>query len=195
MTQTNHLSDRNYEERREQIKKAALKVFASRGIAGTKISMIAAEAGISQGLTYRYFQSKEELFTLLVQEAIDEAQTSIRNVPSLPGTPLEQIKALTRDMLDDTHKHYFLLIQQAQTSAGVPEQAKQAVSKYRPQDTMDLLVPIFVKGQELGEFGEGDPQNLLFLYFSVVTGLMIQETHVGEGYWQREVDRLIKLLT
>ncbi|WNQ10783.1 TetR/AcrR family transcriptional regulator [Paenibacillus aurantius] len=195
MTQTNNPAERNYDERREQIKKAALKVFAGRGIAGTKISMIAAEAGISQGLTYRYFQSKEELFTLLVQEAIDEAQTAIRNVPLLPGTPLEQFKELTRNMLDDTHKHYFLLIQHAQTSEGVPEQAKRAVSRYHPQDTMDLLVPIFVKGQELGEFGEGDPRQLLFLYFSVVTGLMIQEIHVGDGYWQREVDRLIKLLT
>ncbi|MFH5183786.1 TetR/AcrR family transcriptional regulator [Paenibacillus sp. TAB 01] len=195
MTQKNTPDDRSYDERREQIRKAALKVFACHGIAGTKISMIAAEAGISQGLTYRYFQSKEELFTLLVQEAIDEAQASIRNVPFLPGTPLEQFKALTRNMLDDTNKHYFLLVQQAQRAEGVPEQAKLAISRYHPQDTMDLLVPIFVKGQELGEFSEGDPRQLLFLYFSVVTGLMIQETPMGEGYWQLVVDRLIKLLT
>jgi TetR/AcrR family transcriptional regulator of autoinduction and epiphytic fitness len=195
MSQTNNPSDRNQDERREQIKKAARKVFATKGIAGTKISMIASEAGISQGLTYRYFQSKEELFTLLVHEAVEEAQASIRNVPLLPGTPLEQFKMLTWNMLDDTHKHYFLLIQQAQTAEGVPEQAKLAISRYQPQDTMDLLVPIFIKGQELGEFGEGDPRQLLFLYFSVVTGLMIQETHAGKGYWQGEVDRLIKLLT
>ncbi|MEC0264925.1 TetR/AcrR family transcriptional regulator [Paenibacillus anseongense] len=195
MSQTNHTTESKNDERREQIKKAALKVFASKGIAGTKISMIAAEAQISQGLTYRYFQSKEELFTLLVQDAVEEAQTSIRNVPLLPGTPLEQFKALTWSMLDDTNKHYFLLIQQAQTAEGVPEQAKLAISRYRPQDTMDLLVPIFEKGQELGEFGEGEPRQMLFLYFSVVTGLMIQETHAGKGYWQREVNRLIKLLT
>ncbi|MDU0201067.1 TetR/AcrR family transcriptional regulator [Paenibacillus sp. MAH-36] len=195
MSQTNHTTESKNDERREQIKKAALKVFASKGIAGTKISMIAAEAQISQGLTYRYFQSKEELFTLLVQDAVEEAQTSIRNVPILPGTPLEQFKALTWSMLDDTNKHYFLLIQQAQTAEGVPEQAKLAISRYRPQDTMDLLVPIFEKGQELGEFGEGEPRQMLFLYFSVVTGLMIQETHAGKGYWQREVNRLIKLLT
>lgn len=40
-----------HDERREQIKKAALKVFARHGINGTKMSMIAAEAGISQGLS------------------------------------------------------------------------------------------------------------------------------------------------
>lgn len=194
MSQTNNPPDRNQDERREQIKRAALKVFANKGITGTKISMIAAEAGISQGLTYRYFQSKEELFSLLVHEAVEEAQASIRNAPLLPGTPLEQFKTLTVNMLDDTHKHHFLLIQQAQSTEGVPEQAKLAIARYQPQDTMELLVPLFVKGQELGEFGEGDPRQRLFLYFSVVTGLMIQETHAGTGYWQREVDRLIKLL-
>lgn len=195
MTQTGNSAESNYDKRKEQIKTAALKVFSARGISGTKMSDIAAEAGISQGLSYRYFHSKEELFTLLVQEAIDKAQTAIRNVPLLPGTPLEQFKVLTRDMLDVTNRHHFILIQKAQTAEGVPKQAKQAVSKYKPKDTMDLLIPTFVKGQELGEFNEGDPHRLLLLYFSVLSGLMIQEIHSGEANWQREVDQLIKLLT
>ncbi|PUB10475.1 TetR family transcriptional regulator [Paenisporosarcina sp. OV554] len=60
MTQLNEPQPNNiHDERREQIKNAALKVFAHRGIIGTKMSMIAAEAGISQGLSYRYFKSKE----------------------------------------------------------------------------------------------------------------------------------------
>jgi len=195
MATSNESAERNYDERREQIKKAALKVFAGKGLAGTKMSAIAAEAGISQGLSYRYFQSKEELFALLVEEAIDEAQAAIRNVPNLPGTPLEQFKALALNMLDAGHKHYFLLIQQAQTDEGAPEKARQAVARYRPEDTIDLLVPIFVKGQQLGEFGEGDPRRRLFLFFSVLSGLMIQDFLVENGYWQQEADRLMKILT
>lgn len=132
--------------------------------------MIAAEAGISQGLTYRYFQSKEELFTLLVHEAIEEAQTSIRNVPMLPGTPLEQFKALTWNMLDDSHKHYFLLIQQAQTEEGVPEQARQAISRYRPEDTMDLLVPLLVKGRNSVNSEKGIHGSCSFFIFPLSPG-------------------------
>ncbi|UUZ92326.1 TetR/AcrR family transcriptional regulator [Paenibacillus sp. P25] len=123
-----------YDERREQIKRAAMKVFARYGIAGTKMSMIAAEAGISQGLSYRYFSSKEELFTILVEEALEEAQTALRSTPQLPGGPKEQIRALTERMLDEEHKHNFMLLQQAQTSEDVPEQAKRILEQYSMQD-------------------------------------------------------------
>jgi AcrR family transcriptional regulator len=182
-----------YDERREQIKRVALKLFAYRGITGTKMSMIADEAGISQGLSYRYFSSKEELFTELIQEAMDESQSAIKNIHHLPGTPTEQIRALTKIMLDESHKHYFLLVQQAQTSEGVPERTKQVLEQYSSKDTIDQLLPIFIKGQHLGEFCAGDPFRLLLLYFSVISGLILQGVH-SEANWLEEVDSLMKIL-
>jgi len=49
------------DERRGQIIQAAVNVFSRRGIIGTKMSMIAAEAGVSHGLVYHYFKTKDEL--------------------------------------------------------------------------------------------------------------------------------------
>ncbi len=49
------------EETRQGILMAALKAFAEKGYAATSISYIAKEAGISKGLTYHYFHSKEDL--------------------------------------------------------------------------------------------------------------------------------------
>ncbi|MFC5447485.1 TetR/AcrR family transcriptional regulator [Paenibacillus aestuarii] len=182
------------DERREQIKRAALKVFAIRGIEGTKMSMIAAEAGISQGLSYRYFNSKEEIFSLLVQEAIDEAQSAIRTVSELPGTPKEQLLAFTQRMLDDNHKYHFLLLQHGFTSEVVPLQAKLSLEQYKPEETIEHFVPLFTKGQERGEFRTGDPQKLLFLYFSVVTGLMLQHYDLPPNYWQQQVSDLMRII-
>ena len=48
------------EGRREQIMQTALELFSNEGI-HTPISRIAKEAGISKGLLYNYFESKEEL--------------------------------------------------------------------------------------------------------------------------------------
>jgi TetR/AcrR family transcriptional regulator of autoinduction and epiphytic fitness len=188
--QSNHIHD----QRREQIKRAALKVFANQGLAGTKMSMIAKEAGISQGLSYRYFNSKEELFNVIVEEALEEAQTAIKNLQHLPGTPIEQIRLFTKNMLDESHKHFFLLLQQVQTSNEVTLKTKQIIEQYSPQDTIHLLVPIFIKGQKLGEFCEGDPYKLLYLYFSVITGLMLQGIHSSEHNWLEEIDNLMKIL-
>ncbi|WP_028549568.1 TetR/AcrR family transcriptional regulator [Paenibacillus sp. UNC451MF] len=180
------------DERKERIKKAALKVFAERGITGTKMSMIASEAGVSQGLSYRYFESKEEIFTILVQEAMEEAQFALNNIHHLSGTPLEQIKALTIQMLDESHKYIFLLLQNAQKSEDVPVKAKEILLQYSPKETIDRLVPILTKGQQTGDFCEGDPYELLILYFSIITGLMLQEAP-AKG-WLNEIDRLIKIL-
>lgn len=182
------------DDRREQIKNAALKVFARRGIDRTKMSMIAVEAGISQGLSYRYFSSKEEIFTILVQEAIDEAQAAIRNVRLLPGSPKEQLKIFTLNMMDESHKHYFLLLQHAQTSDEAPAMAKQIIEQYSPGETIEQLVPLFIKGQQMGEFREGDPHKLLFLYFSVIIGLMLQNIPLSQDYLQQEIDSLLKII-
>ncbi len=97
-------------------------------------------------------------------------------------------------MLDESHKHFFLLLQQVQKSDDVPVKAKEMINQYSPKDTIDLLIPIFIKGQQTGEFCEGDPQELLFLYFTVITGLMLQETQSNKG-WLLEVDTLMKILT
>lgn len=180
------------DERREQIKKAALKVFARRGITGTTMRMIASEAGISLGLSYSYFKSKDELLTQLVQEAMEEAHGSIQ-ITQLAGTPTEQIKTLSKAMLDESNKQQFLLIQQVQTSDEVPEEAKQVVEQYSTDRFIEQLVPILTKGQQTGEFCAGDPKKLLFLYFSVVTGLMLQDTQ-GKHNYQSDVDLLMKIL-
>lgn len=47
--------------RREQIMEAALRVFAKKGFAGATNKEIAREAGITPGLIYHYFESKEAL--------------------------------------------------------------------------------------------------------------------------------------
>jgi len=57
------------DERQQRILSSALKVFIRKGFAATKISDIAVEAGMSNGLMYHYFQSKEEIYAELVRRA------------------------------------------------------------------------------------------------------------------------------
>jgi AcrR family transcriptional regulator len=52
-------------ERREEIFATSLELFAQRGLHGVTTKMIADAAGMSEALLYRYFASKEELYTQL----------------------------------------------------------------------------------------------------------------------------------
>ncbi len=73
-------------DRREQILDAALPCFAARGFHQTSMHDISAEAGISVGLIYRYFKSKEEVIAALAAEhkkAIAELLERAGQAPSL----------------------------------------------------------------------------------------------------------------
>lgn len=58
------------EKTRKKILKYSLALFSLHGYQGATIRMLAKKAGISLGLTYNYFRSKEELLRQLVDDGI-----------------------------------------------------------------------------------------------------------------------------
>lgn len=56
--------------RKAELTEAAMELFANNGFAGTSISSIAKKAGVSKGLVYNYFKSKEELVKEIVMAGI-----------------------------------------------------------------------------------------------------------------------------
>ncbi|WP_044639944.1 TetR/AcrR family transcriptional regulator [Risungbinella massiliensis] len=183
------------DERKEQIMEAALKIFAKRGIIGTKMSMIATEAGISPGLLYRYFKSKDELFITLVQQATQESVAGIGSVYQIPGSPIEKIRTLTKEILVEENKLYFLLIHQARTSDEVPEEALHIIEKYPMDIYIDLLESLFLEGQKAGEFAAGDPRKLISCYLSIISGLMVLDLYNDQVYQMPDVDLIMRILT
>lgn len=59
-------------ERKRAIMDIALEVFAENGYENASINMIARKVGISKGLMYNYFESKEELLTSIMFDGLDE---------------------------------------------------------------------------------------------------------------------------
>lgn len=60
------------ESRKVQIMNTALELFAREGYAHCTISMIARKAGISKGLLYNYFESKEHLLNEILESGLNE---------------------------------------------------------------------------------------------------------------------------
>ncbi|AZU62676.1 TetR/AcrR family transcriptional regulator [Neobacillus mesonae] len=179
-----------HEKRRKQIKEAALKVFARRGLIGTKMNMIAKEAGISQGLSYRYYHSKDELFIELVKDAMEETVEAFTSLENMTGSPSEKIKQLTKKMLDASNRYSFMLIQQVQISDEVPDKAKEIIQQYPISSLIEQIILFFKNGQKTGEFRKGNPAKLLMLYFSVISGLMLLPNATEDI----DIDILMKLL-
>ena len=59
------------EEKKTLIMDVALEHFAKEGYHNTTITHIAKHAGISKGLMYNYFESKEELLTEIINRSME----------------------------------------------------------------------------------------------------------------------------
>ena len=56
-------------DRRAEILRAAVEVFAAKGYHGCRIADVAKQAGVAYGLVYHYFQNKEELLESVFAES------------------------------------------------------------------------------------------------------------------------------
>ena len=61
---------RRKEDRPQEITAAAFEAFADKGYAATRVDDVAKRAGVSKGLLYLYFKTKEELFKAVVRSVV-----------------------------------------------------------------------------------------------------------------------------
>jgi AcrR family transcriptional regulator len=82
-------------ERRRQILAAASRVFHQRGVQAATMTEVANEAGISPGLIYRYFPSKEELVACAMTESSQELEARWMEPPVDHPDPLGEFLELS----------------------------------------------------------------------------------------------------
>ncbi|MEO1201665.1 MAG: TetR/AcrR family transcriptional regulator [Pseudomonadota bacterium] len=117
---------RRKEDRPKEIAEAAFEVFAEKGYASARIDEVAKRAGVSKGLTYLYFKTKEELFKAVIRGVVvRRVDTLIEEVDSteltaeafLRGPMLEfmqripgsKISIVLRLLMAEGHRHPDLL--------------------------------------------------------------------------------------
>ncbi|QYB07069.1 TetR/AcrR family transcriptional regulator [Rhodococcus sp. USK10] len=104
-----------YDERREQLLRAAAKVFRAKGFHATSVSEIAAEFGSDRASLYYYVGSKEELFEMVVEQAVLEnvqMAEQIRDGAEEPGAKLREILIALMRSYDVNFPQLFVFLQE-----------------------------------------------------------------------------------
>lgn len=83
--------------KRKQILTAARSLFLTRGYAGTSMDLVTMEAGISKQTLYRYYPTKEALFSDLLSQVIRELTEEKQ--PSPASLPLPENREQLYDIL------------------------------------------------------------------------------------------------
>jgi AcrR family transcriptional regulator len=81
------------EETRQRLLDAAQRVFLRRGLQGSSVEEIVAEAGFTRGAFYSNYRSKGELFVELLQKRVYRHYTEMaEEAQARPGTPRERLR-------------------------------------------------------------------------------------------------------
>src|SRR5215207_3458612 len=81
---------------RARIVEAALELFARHGYERTSVKMIAEAAGVSQGLLYNYFESKDALLRAIFEASMEDVRASFAAAEAEPE-PARRIERLVRE--------------------------------------------------------------------------------------------------
>jgi AcrR family transcriptional regulator len=169
------VSGAHLEQRRQQILQAAITCFARKGFHQTTMAEIAAEAGVSDTLAYRYFSGKEALTEAAVREyggtSIDEL------IGGSDGTELRAVLG----MLLDTNIRRFDRPGEMQTTMAMylrtwaealhDENVREGVlSHWRHH--FDVIEGLVSRAQTMGEVArELDPRAIAWTMLAIHYGL------------------------
>jgi len=162
-----------------KITKAALEVFAEYGYHGTTIKQIVQSSGVSKGLVYHYFPSKERIFFHLIELALEVSKKAWIKSLDTPGTAWQKIEKLSQILFKtaftDENSLYFVVMLQAITQGksipGLFEYIMMHGAHY------GLLPPLIHKAQKSGEARQGDPDVLSSTYLAVFQGYTLLLLH------------------
>jgi AcrR family transcriptional regulator len=172
----------------QKIRAAAIRLFAEKGFAATNIQDIAEAAGISMGLMYRHYPSKDVLVSSLLESAMEGNKDIIQSMES-DGDPREIFDNLAseiyRHMTDDSNfVSLMLLITQGLMSKSLIDCGALIDLDIQTLKAGEKLI---CRGQETGVFGEGNPKEMIVCFFSCIQGLVLMKSALGEYFQMPDV--------
>lgn len=158
------------QRRCEEILYAALDLFIRKGYAATKISDIAESVGMSVGLLFHYFKSKEDLYDKLIEHGISGP---MQTMAPTDKEPLEFFEDTARTIFyyiktEPFMAKMFVLMSQAYFNEAAPQSVKDRLSGFDIYTPTAMLIQ---KGQENGSIRDGDPTALAIAYWSSIQGI------------------------
>ncbi len=133
---------------------------------------VASEAGVSPGLAYHYFPSKDAIFLALVRQLTRPADDLRAIVQQMPGTSSDRLKRMLAGMLERRRKdpEFYQFFYQAMASDSLPADLREQI-KEQGLSIREIMRGLVVEGQAKGEIANDDPDKLVSALLAFVDGL------------------------
>jgi TetR/AcrR family transcriptional regulator, transcriptional repressor for nem operon len=141
------------EQRRADLLEAGTALFLANGVAATSLEDITRRAGVSKGLFYLYFRSKDDLLLALQDQFSAELAARIRTATDRAADWPAKLDACVEAIFDSYHEHHdlheVLFHHGGQVSAS--HQASHALA-------VDAIRDLLASGKAAGVFDLEDPE-------------------------------------
>jgi AcrR family transcriptional regulator len=153
-------------------------VFDSKGYVGALLDDIAAEARVSKGSIYNYFDSKEDLFGQVIKNVLDADDAEMNRLiraPGAAGEKLERLVDYVLKRLEPLVPSGHLALELWFASATREELCKTMASMHAGWRAR--IQAILEEGVRSGEFNTHfDPPTAATLVWAIIIGVAIQST-------------------
>jgi len=158
--------------RRPQLLEAAAGVIAERGIAATRIADVAERAGTSPPAVLYWFDSKDELLAEAL--TVDEERFYGKLTERLEtlDSPRERLRLLLESSAEEYDSRLWMEI----WTRALRDRSTRRVRRRLDQRWRAQIAEVIRDGQNAGEFGEADPDDVALLLASLIDGLAVQVT-------------------
>ena len=162
-------------DRRQQILSAAMVCFAKRGFHQTSMHDISAEAGISVGLIYRYFENKEAVISAMADRHKAEIHGVLERARQAPSL-LESLEILfTAHCCENSPKVQSAFVVDLYAEASRNPQVADLVRDVL-QTAMDGVTDLIARSPEAKDTTHGlSPEELSELIFAVARGMLMRD--------------------
>ncbi|MBD2164970.1 TetR/AcrR family transcriptional regulator [Calothrix membranacea FACHB-236] len=170
MPRTPAENERIRQATKEQILKAAMELFFSKGYHATSIDDVAKTAKISKGLLYHYFKGKEDLIAALVDIRLQDLLFVMEAAAAKP-TPAEQIRHIAEGALEDVRRKpevfrfYLNLFTQPRLDPVVAKYSQRLMDEQEKQ--FEVQTEMFTK------LGVANPRKRSIYFSSTLQGIML----------------------
>jgi len=169
---------------RDRILSAAVKLFAERGLSLTSAKEIASLAGVSVGLMYHYYKSKEEVFGELVKISLTEAIeiSTVLNRDDCPKTILEELAGCIISELKDGYEfsQWTAMFSHPLPQKHGSEWATVFIDYY--DQFITQMTGLIKKGQKAGVFKDGDPVMMAQYFVGAFDGICCLQLSLKEKF-------------
>lgn len=173
-------------ETRLRLLDAAEQVFLRRGLQGSSVEEITAEAGFSRGAFYSNFKSKDELFVELLQDRVYRQYAQMaEQAQEQPGTPRDRLR-WGAERLRDVQKReegswLFRLWLECLTQAARDEDFRKLAATFWSGNRGLLAEQTKEVYEELGSKPPLPPEQIATAMIALDVGLAVQHLVDPEG--------------